>query len=107
MDIKQKIEMHKKLIDEMHELYINKNSDYGDSVHDTFEKFGMDSFLVRMYDKINRVYSLTHSDTMKVADEKIEDSLMDLSNYALLAIIELKNRKCDLKEENKPCQNYL
>ena len=85
-----KIQLHKDLLDKMHELYIIKNHDYGDSVHDTYEKYGITSFLVRMEDKLNRTRQLTKIEG-KVLDEKLEDTLMDLANYAILAIIELKN----------------
>lgn len=48
-----------KIVNEMHEIYKAKNADYGDSVHDTFLKYGLLSFLVRMEDKISRLRSLT------------------------------------------------
>lgn len=88
-----KVELHKEICDTMHELYKRKNHDYGDSVSDTFDKFGIDAFLVRMYDKINRVYSLTRYDSkVQVEDEKIEDTLLDLANYAVIALVELRNQ---------------
>lgn len=47
-----------------------------------------------MYDKINRLYSLTRTEAeAKVQDEKIEDTLLDLANYALIALTELENNK--------------
>lgn len=89
-----KVKMHKEIIDSMHDLYERKNKDYGDSVHDTYEKYGMTSFLVRMEDKLNRVRTLTEDDAVAlVPDEKIEDTLLDLANYAVLAIIELRRDK--------------
>ena len=92
------IEQHKQICDYIHNLYISKNSDYGNSVSDTFNKFGIDAYLVRMYDKINRVYSLTRKDKeQKVEDEKIEDTLLDLANYAMIAVVELRN-----KNQEKP-----
>lgn len=92
----QKIKMHKEIINSMHDLYERKNKDYGDSVHDTYEKYGMISFLVRMEDKLNRVRTLTTDDAIAlVSDEKIEDTLIDLANYAILAIIELRRDKID------------
>lgn len=96
----EKIDLHKSLLDQMHELYIKKNNDYGDSVHDTYERYGLTSFLVRMEDKLNRLRTLdTKRDSMKVTDERIEDTLMDLANYAILAIIEEKFRLKDLCSE--------
>lgn len=89
-----KLSIHEALCNNIRTLYDRKNSDYGDSVSDTFNKFGIDAFLVRMYDKINRVYSLTRPDVKQmVQDEKIEDTLLDLANYALIALTELQYRK--------------
>ena len=100
MNMNDKIELHKKLLDSMHELYIKKNSDYGDSVHETYKKYGLVSFLVRIEDKLNRVKTLNEKSCKqqdaKVLDEKIEDTLMDLANYSILALIELKNDKSEL-----------
>lgn len=106
MTNQDKIQMHEEVCKYLHNLYIEKNHDYGDSVHDTFNKFGMDSFTVRMYDKLNRIYALTRPDTSnKVADEKIEDTLLDLANYAILAYIELKDKQSQLTQDTKSA-NY-
>ena len=83
------IELHKKMLDDMHNLYITKNHDYGNSVHDTYEKYGLTSFLVRIEDKLNRARTLSKNDA-KVNNEKIEDTLMDMANYAILAVMELR-----------------
>ena len=77
------------MLDDMHNLYITKNHDYGNSVHDTYEKYGLTSFLVRIEDKLNRARTLSKNDA-KVNDEKIEDTLMDMANYAILAVMELR-----------------
>jgi len=89
-----KIEKHKELLDNLHNLYIAKNHDYGDSVHDTYEKYGLTSFLVRMEDKLNRVRTLNKNiNNIQVPTEKIEDTLLDLANYAILAVLELKEEE--------------
>lgn len=96
-----KVKMHKEIIDSMYDLYERKNKDYGDSVHDTYEKYGMTSFLVRMEDKLNRIRTLTKDDAIAlVPDEKIEDTLLDLANYAVLAIIELRRDKMYILSTN-------
>ena len=89
MGIEEKIEAHKELLDGLHNLYITKNRDYGDSVHDTYEKYGLVSFLVRIEDKLNRARTLSKQAAV-VQDEKIEDTLLDMANYAVLAVLELK-----------------
>lgn len=92
-----KLSYHKELCDKIHKLYEAKNSDYGDSVSNTYNKYGLVSFLVRMEDKLNRLYTLNKNDSkLKVTDEKLEDTLLDLANYALIAIVEIKNSKTDL-----------
>lgn len=93
-DVTEKIHLHNDILTSIHKMYINKNHDYGDSVHDTYQKYGLVSFLVRMEDKLNRVRNLSKDDVkitdVKVQDEKIEDTLLDLANYAILAVMELK-----------------
>ena len=83
-----------KIVNEMYEIYKAKNADYGDSVHDTFLKYGLLSFLVRMEDKISRLRSLTlkGKKEQRVKNESILDTLQDLANYAILAIIELEEQ---------------
>ena len=78
---------------EMYNLYKAKNADYGSSVSDTYNKYGMVSYLVRMEDKLNRARTLVQKGDQKVSDEKLRDTLVDLANYAILAIIELEGDK--------------
>lgn len=89
-----KIELHQQILNEMHDLYEKKNHDYGDSVHDTYMKYGLTSFLVRIEDKLNRIRTLDKNrNDIKVTDEKIEDTLLDLANYAVIALVEEKLSK--------------
>lgn len=88
------INRFKEITNEMAELCERKNSDYGCSINDTFKKYGIVSYLVRMEDKINRVRTLTQNNNQKV-DEKIRDTLIDLANYSILAVIELENERND------------
>ena len=82
-----KIQRHQELLNTMHELYVTKNHDYGDSVHDTYLKYGLISFLVRLEDKLNRARTISQKEQL-VKDEKIKDTLLDLANYATLAVLE-------------------
>ena len=81
------------ITNEMHELYKNKNSDYGSSVNDTYKKYGMVSYLVRMEDKLNRARTLVQKQTQNVQDEKLRDTLIDLANYTILAVMELDKKE--------------
>lgn len=90
------IEMYKEIVGEMLSIYIAKNTDYGSSVSDTYRDFGLVSFLVRMADKLNRLKTL-YKQEAKV-NEKIEDTLIDLANYSILALIELKKDEANRNE---------
>jgi hypothetical protein len=95
-----KVDKFKKIVDEMLDLYQRKQSDYGDSAGKTFDEWGLVSFLVRMEDKLNRVITLTkRTGEVRVADEKIEDTLLDLANYSIMALIELDRVKSELTSE--------
>ena len=90
--------MHKAITNRLRQIYIDKNADYGDSVHDTFKKYGLISFLVRMEDKLNRLKSLTEKEgEVPRVNESIEDTLLDLSNYAILALIEVYKERSERK----------
>lgn len=80
-------------ITEMKDLYLKKNHDYGDSVSKTFDEYGLTSFLVRMDDKMNRIKTLIKIGDAAVTGEHIEDTLLDLANYAVLALTEIEYRK--------------
>lgn len=90
-NIKESIFM--KYTDKMKDLYLKKNHDYGDSVSKTFDEYGLVSFLVRMDDKMNRIKTLNKIQDTAVRGEKIEDTLLDLANYAILALTEIEFRK--------------
>ena len=83
-----KCEKHIKICEELNEIYVNKNNDYGDSFGETFRKLGIISAVTRITDKTNRLQSLCINQ-QKVSDESIRDTLMDLANYAIMTIIEL------------------
>lgn len=80
-------------LESMKDLYLKKNHDYGDSVSKTFDEYGLVSFLVRMDDKMNRIKTLNKIQDTAVREEKIEDTLLDLANYAILALTEIEFRK--------------
>lgn len=93
--MENKFELHQKILSDMHELYRRKNTDYGDSTHDTYLKFGAAAYLVRMYDKLNRLHTLTQNNVdINVPSETIHDTLMDLANYAILMSMELRMESC-------------
>lgn len=85
-----KIEKHKTLVEQIHQTYIQKNHDYGDSFGKTFRELGLISAVTRISDKYNRLVSLaTKPNEQKVLDESIVDTLLDMANYCLMTVIEL------------------
>lgn len=80
----------KNITSKMSELYSKKNHDYGDAFGQTFAELGVISAITRISDKTNRLKSLATKD-QRVDDERIEDTLMDLANYAVMTLIELQD----------------
>lgn len=79
------------LTKEMNELYERKNRDYGNSFDQTLNEFGVVAGLIRMNDKMNRIKSIYNKDT-NVKDESLEDTLIDLANYAVMTLKWLNNK---------------
>ena len=84
-----KIDQHKAICKKLNETYKAKNHDYGDSFGDTYKKLGIISAVTRLSDKMNRIMSLAVSHDAQVKDEKIEDTLLDMANYAIMTLIGL------------------
>jgi hypothetical protein len=88
------------LLREMERIHDAKNSDYADSASDPLRNFracedagisAFDGCLTRLSDKYMRVMNLAKKGRegrkVGVLSEAIEDTLLDLSCYALIAII--------------------
>lgn len=84
-----KPEKHMDICQKLNAIYRAKNHDYGDAFGDTFKKLGIISAVTRLSDKTNRLMSLAVTHDTQVKDEKIEDTLMDMANYAIMTLIEL------------------
>ena len=78
-----RVEQMKKIQKEGLELFIKKNRDYGDA----FAKYGIIGVLMRIEDKIHRALSITKNGVNLVKDEGIKDTLLDLHNYAAMALM--------------------
>lgn len=70
-------------------IFEKKNQDYGDA----FAEYGTIGVLVRLGDKIKRAQSITNKGINLINDEAIEDTLLDLHNYAAMALILLNEDK--------------
>jgi len=93
-----------KLLDEMRALHIAKSAGYAGDSPDKWANFrasslfGVSAFkgcLVRMSDKFIRISNLTKNPANDEVYESIEDTLLDLASYALIAI-------CLRRQEKEP-----
>lgn len=100
MNNKSNITKHKQLTEQLHELYKQKNDKYGNSFGISVEKYGLISALTRMSDKWNRLETLILNKDNGTDDESLKDTLLDLSNYCLMTIIELENQELKNKEKS-------
>lgn len=87
----QNVKRFNELAQRMCKLYENKNADYGNSFDISLDKYGLIAALTRMSDKFNRMESLILKNDQKVKDEKLEDTMIDLANYAMMTVLWLRN----------------
>lgn len=87
---------HKKILDEMADTFSKKNSDYGNAFEEILDDFGASYAVGRLKEKLKRLTKLVVSNKQEVKDESIEDTLLDMANYAVLTIMWLQKQ-----EENK------
>ena len=73
----------KQIQQEALELFTRKNIDYGDA----FATYGVIGVLMRIEDKLKRSVSITKNGINLVPDERIRDTLIDLHNYAAMALM--------------------
>ena len=75
----------------MADTYEKKNENYGDSFGQLCEDLGPIAGLVPLYNKIHRATSLVKSG--KNHFESLEDTFIDLACYAIMNVIEMRNKK--------------
>ena len=100
MTTKEFLKRFRELQDEAYSTLVKKNKDYA-GVGDPFKNFRLveqlgicsveKGILVRKCDKLSRISTLIDKEA-SVTDEKILDTLMDDSNYALILRVYLENK---------------
>jgi beta-glucosidase/6-phospho-beta-glucosidase/beta-galactosidase len=78
-----RVEQMKQIQQEALELFTRKNTDYGDA----FATYGIIGVLMRIEDKLKRSMTITKNGVNLVQDERIRDTLIDLHNYAAMALM--------------------
>lgn len=97
------LQYHKNMCDKMQSITKSKNHDYAGFCNDAFANFKLvelcgiasveQGFLTRISDKLSRINSFIKQSVLNVKDESIEDTLLDLANYAILMAGYIKDKK--------------
>jgi len=91
MNQKEKTNEFRHIVNEMADLYEKKNTNYGNSFGKLVEDLGPIAGLVPLHNKLDRLTNLIkggHNDF-----ESLEDTFKDLACYAVMNLIELKNKE--------------
>ena len=78
-----------RITNQMHDTYIKKNHDYGNSFDKSIDELGIVAAVTRMSDKMERLKSLVKKES-EVKDESFTDTVLDLANYAVMTAMYLK-----------------
>jgi hypothetical protein len=83
------------ILEHMAAIHQAKNADYGSSYELSAQLLGrpvVEGLLTRMCDKLARACRLAQGQDPQVKDEALADTLLDLANYAVLAVLALENK---------------
>lgn len=83
-----------KSCNDLKNLLIEKNQKYGNSFFKTADEYGKSVLILRIDDKLNRLKQLIlRNETDNMQGENVQDTLIDIAGYAILAKLYLENRK--------------
>ncbi len=81
-------EGHKKVCYELNRIYNEKNHDYGDAFAESYHDYGLIVAAIRIGDKYKRLHNIcARNAELKVSDETIRDTLLDLANYCIMTVM--------------------
>lgn len=96
-----RVQIHKGLCENIHTLYEAKNADYGDSFARLRKRYP-EAVCIKLTDKLDRLENLMRTGAEPKVNESIEDTLMDLANYALMELTErLTDEMADKRSEEE------
>ena len=98
-----RVSQYKAVHNEALELFKRKNADYGDA----FANYGPVGVIVRMGDKINRLSSVTGSSVCLVKTETVRDTLIDLHNYAAMAVMLMDEKEVPIEKPKKYDDDFI
>ena len=93
MTVREEIKVFNELTKQMSDTFAKKRKDYGQTTSETYDKFGPISMLTRIHDKVGRLDNILGKSKTNNVGEKVEDTLLDLANYALITILEIRKRE--------------
>lgn len=99
------IEAFNKITDEMLDICLRKNADYGNSFDKSLDEDGLLVSKIRLGDKLNRFSKLIKNDA-QVTDETTRDTLIDMANYAILTLMWMDNDKKAKPVECRRCGRH-
>lgn len=82
--------MISEIIETLTNQFIQKNTAYSGSAHETYMNFGAVSYAIRIHDKLKRYEQLTQNPDIPFGDEAIEDTLGDAVTYTAMFAADLK-----------------
>lgn len=86
-------EQFAEITSQMLDTYNKKNHDYGDSFNKGCDKFGIVSAISRLDEKMDRLTTLYPNAEIAKVNESLEDTLLDMANYAVMLVMYLRNHK--------------
>lgn len=72
--------------DALDKFTAKKNEAYGDAYGKNFDTFGLTYSAIEVFNKVNRIVTLTKNNQGSANNESLLDSYVDLRNYAEFAI---------------------
>ena len=82
----------KSITDKMSDTYKRKNHDYGNVFSEMYDELGINYGYGKIREKVNRIKTLKDNEA-QVANEPLEDALLDCANYCILTLMEYQKRK--------------
>lgn len=82
----------KDITDKMSDTYKRKNHDYGNAFSEMYDELGINYGYGKIREKVNRIKTLKDNEA-QVANEPLEDALLDCANYCILTLMEYQKCK--------------
>ena len=101
LEPKNDAERYNRIVEKMQKTFLAKNHDYGNSFATTWREFGDKGPITgfaQISHKYHRLLNLALG-TKPQVDESIDDTLMDMANYCILTLMELRKDRANKNEK--------